>query len=116
MEENPKTLSSILRYRQKRNTVGRFLAIRRREIGLTQGGLGRKMGIRQDKISRWESGEKTVPISAIPALSRALKISDVEIRKTMVRADIQEALFRYGFHEMNSQNYIVKIVKRKKND
>lgn len=36
--------------------IGKFLALLRREAGLTQEALGEKLGVTNKTVSRWETG------------------------------------------------------------
>ena len=37
-------------------TVGQRIAQKRRELGLSQEGLGEKLGVSRQAVSKWESG------------------------------------------------------------
>ena len=55
--------------------TGAFLAVRRKELGLTQQDLGDRLGVTNKTISRWETGAYLPDLATIPELCRALDIS-----------------------------------------
>ena len=103
-----------MQYRRSRNFKGRFISLRRREIGYTQNGFAKRCGLDQSMVSRWEAGIKAVPLSAIRQLARGLRISDTVLRKELAMAEIKEILFKYGFNDMEADNYSVKISRKDK--
>jgi transcriptional regulator with XRE-family HTH domain len=58
---------------------GRFVALRRRELGLTQLQLASKLGITDKAVSKWERGLSYPDITLIPAVADALNISVAEL-------------------------------------
>ncbi len=55
--------------------IGKFIAERRREIGLTQMQLGEMLGITDRAVSKWERGRSLPDSSIMLELCRILKIS-----------------------------------------
>jgi transcriptional regulator with XRE-family HTH domain len=51
------------------------IAKRRKTLGLTQAQLGELVDVTQQQISSFEIGRRSMPISTLPALARALGIS-----------------------------------------
>lgn len=59
--------------------VGKFIAQLRREQGLTQEALGRKVGVTNKTVSRWENGNYMPDIELLVPLGEALEISVNEL-------------------------------------
>ncbi len=55
--------------------VGARIASLRKEQGLTQAQLGDLLGISQQAMNSFEKGRRRVPLSALPALTKALGVS-----------------------------------------
>lgn len=55
--------------------IGRFIAKKRKELGLTQQQLAEKLGVTNKTISRWENGNYMPDLSIIEPLSEILEIS-----------------------------------------
>lgn len=60
-------------------TIGRFIAELRKENGMTQEELGKKIGVTNKTISRWENGNYMPDISLLLAISSELNISVNEL-------------------------------------
>lgn len=60
-------------------TMGRFIATRRKELGMTQKQLAEQLNITDRAISRWERGVGAPEILLIAPLSAALQISADEL-------------------------------------
>ena len=54
--------------------TGRFIAERRRELGLTQKELAEKLGITDRAVSKWENGRCMPDLSLLRSLSAILKV------------------------------------------
>ena len=54
--------------------TGRFIAERRRELGLTQKELAEKLGITDRAVSKWENGRCMPDLSLLRPLSAILKV------------------------------------------
>ena len=61
------------------NTIGQFIAAKRREKNLTQGQLAEKLGVTNKTISKWENGKCMPDYSVIEALCRELDITLAEL-------------------------------------
>ncbi|MDE7170654.1 MAG: helix-turn-helix domain-containing protein [Oscillospiraceae bacterium] len=59
--------------------VGRFIAALRKEKGLTQEALGRKLGVTNKTVSRWENGNYMPDIELLVPLGEALGVSVNEL-------------------------------------
>ena len=55
--------------------IGRFIAKKRKELGLTQQQLAEQLGVTNKTISRWENGNYMPDLSMIEPLSEILQIS-----------------------------------------
>ena len=60
-------------------TVGKRIALLRRQKGLTQEELANHMGISPQAVSKWENDQTCPDISALPKLSRLLGVSVDEL-------------------------------------
>jgi transcriptional regulator with XRE-family HTH domain len=61
-----------------RQTFGRNMRSRRKELGLSQEELGDRAGLEQSYISNVEAGTRNVSIDNIARIARALRL-DIEI-------------------------------------
>ncbi len=59
--------------------IGKFIAERRKEKGLTQEQLGEKLGVTNKTISRWETGTYLPPAEALLTMSELFGVSINEI-------------------------------------
>lgn len=59
--------------------LGRFIADRRRELGLTQARLAEQLHVTDKAVSRWERGIGLPDINSVEPLARALEVSLVEL-------------------------------------
>lgn len=59
--------------------IGKFIAALRRQAGLTQEGLGEKIGVTNKTISRWENGNYMPDIEMLQLLSQELGVSIHEL-------------------------------------
>jgi len=59
--------------------LGRRIADLRREAGLTQAQLGKKVGVSQQIIASYENGKRNFPIGRLLELADALKIPSSEL-------------------------------------
>ena len=59
--------------------VGRFIAEKRKEYGLTQEQLAEKLGVSNRSISRWENGKTMPDFSLFPKLCKILEVSISEL-------------------------------------
>ena len=59
--------------------IGKFIAELRKEKGLTQEQLGKKIGVTNKTVSRWETGVYLPPADALLALGELFNVSVNEI-------------------------------------
>lgn len=59
--------------------IGKFLALLRREAGLTQEALGEKLGVTNKTVSRWETGSYLPDIETFCLLSQRFGVSINEL-------------------------------------
>ena len=59
--------------------TGRFIAERRRELGLTQKELAEKLGITDRAVSKWENGRCMPDLSLLRPLSAILKVGIIDL-------------------------------------
>lgn len=83
------------------NTVktGQLIAVKRKEIGLTQEKLAEKIGVTNKTVSKWETGKCMPDYSVVPSLCKELNITASELlsgEESEVKSDSQllEALER----------------------
>ena len=60
-------------------TIGKRIALLRKEKGLTQEELANHMGVSPQAVSKWENDQTCPDISALPKLSRLLGVSVDEL-------------------------------------
>lgn len=58
---------------------GKLIYNRRKQLNLTQTELGKKVGVSDKTISKWELGNTSVPIKKVSLLCQALNISEAEL-------------------------------------
>lgn len=61
--------------------IGRFIAVRRKERGLTQQQLADELGLTNKAISKWETGQGMPDITTLPILAEILGITADELLK-----------------------------------
>lgn len=61
--------------------IGNFIAIKRKEKGLTQKDLATKLGVTDKAVSKWERGLGCPDVSILEILSKELEVSILEILK-----------------------------------
>lgn len=59
--------------------IGKFMAVLRKEQGLTQEQLGERIGVTNKTVSRWETGAYLPPADALLALSELFSVSVNEL-------------------------------------
>ena len=60
-------------------SIGRIIAVKRKEKGLTQEGLANLLQITPQAISKWENGVGLPDVTLIPRIATALQISVDEL-------------------------------------
>ena len=64
----------------EKNRVGNLLAGARLKAGLTQAQLADKLGIRQNMVSDYERGRRTVSDAMAKRLSETLQVNEAHLR------------------------------------
>ena len=59
--------------------IGKFIAVLRKEKGLTQEQLGEKLGVTNKTISRWENGNYMPDVEMLSLLSKEFGVSINEL-------------------------------------
>lgn len=59
--------------------LGSFIALRRKELGLTQAALAQKLHVTDKAVSRWERGVGLPDINVLQPLAQALEVTLVEL-------------------------------------
>lgn len=52
----------------------------RKAVGLNQADLGTRLGVSPGAVSRWESGDRTIPDSAIISICREFNVNETWLR------------------------------------
>lgn len=60
-------------------TISEIIAAYRKELGLTQEGLAQKLGVTNQAVSKWESGQSCPDIALLPALADLFGITIDEL-------------------------------------
>ena len=68
-------------------TFGRFIAIRRRHLQLTQAELADKMGISKSAIAKWETGGGLPDRNNLRKLSEAMNVSVDDLHQVIEHED-----------------------------
>ena len=63
-------------------TIGQRIAVKRRELGLSQIALGEKMGVSRQSISKWEADAAIIAPPAAPARAAFHRRDPIGIPKT----------------------------------
>ena len=71
----------------QKNSMGRFIAARRRELGLTQEELAGKMGVTDKAVSKWERDLSCPDIGSLPQLAQVLGSTTDELLQAKAEAD-----------------------------
>lgn len=71
--------------------VGKFIAVLRKEQGMTQEALGRKLGVTNKTVSRWETGRYMPDIELLLPLGEVL---DVSVNELLAGKRLSDEQFR----------------------
>ncbi|MBQ9624916.1 MAG: helix-turn-helix transcriptional regulator [Clostridia bacterium] len=63
----------------KKHTMGKLIAERRKELGLTQADLADKMGVTDKAVSKWERDLSYPDLSSLPKLAEIFEMSVDEL-------------------------------------
>ena len=58
---------------------GEFIYNKRTSLGMTQDDLGRKLGVTNKAVSKWETGETLPDINLLPMLAAVLNVTIDEL-------------------------------------
>ena len=59
--------------------IGKFIAVLRKEKGMTQGQLGEKLGVTNKTVSRWENGNYMPDVEMLSLLSKEFGVTINEL-------------------------------------
>ena len=91
-----------------RRFVGEQIVKKRKILGLSQGKLGERFGVKASTVSSWELGTNPIDTDKLYALSEALgepisyfvdDINQLEKRKGSFLAELQDAFFKLDLHQ-----------------
>ena len=71
---------------------GEFIYQERKKLGFTQEELGRKLGVTNKAVSKWEVGETTPDITMLEPLAQALQVSVDELLKQETNTEKNEQI------------------------
>lgn len=77
------------------NTMGEIIAVRRKELGMTQKELAAKMNVTDKAVSKWERGLACPDINSIPQLAETLGVSVVELMDAQSGEKTEEAPMKH---------------------
>lgn len=69
-----------------KSSMGKMIAARRRELGLTQQELADKMGVTDKAVSKWERDLSLPDVSSLPHLAELLGASTDELLQAKAKA------------------------------
>ena len=70
-----------------KNSMGRIIAAKRKELSLTQEELAKKLGVTDKAVSKWERDLSCPDIASLPRLAEILGISTDELLQAKAEAD-----------------------------
>jgi HTH-type transcriptional regulator/antitoxin HipB len=70
--------------------IGQALRRRRKTLGLTQAAVGKKAQVRQETVSKLESGRSGAPLHTMLAVLRALNLELVIRERSKAELDIED--------------------------
>ena len=70
----------------KKDSMGKVIAAKRRELGMTQLDLAEKMGVTDKAVSKWERGLSCPDVSSLPRLAEILGMSVDELMQIKTEA------------------------------
>lgn len=69
----------------KKETMGAFLAARRKELGMTQAELAEKMGVTDKAVSKWERDLSCPDVDALPRLAEIFGVTVDDLLRARAR-------------------------------
>ena len=95
------------------NKISNFIKIKRKELGITQEELAKKLFITEKAISRWETGRGTPDISLLIPLAKELKIDVSELlngeEKRNNKNDVEQIIEYNELIKNNKYNFQFKL-------
>ena len=90
--------------------IGKFIAVLRKEKGLTQEQLGEKLGVTNKTISRWENGNYMPDVEMLSLLSKEFGVSINEIisGERLLAKDFQKAADDNLITALNNSTFTLK--------
>ncbi len=103
--------------------IGKFIAVQRKQLSMTQQNLADKLDITNKAVSKWETGEGYPDISVLPALAEVLGVTIDEILKGekndlsldvnnpyCIKENKQQAAYLLGKRKQHfANNYLISI-------
>lgn len=75
-------------------SFGRFIAIRRRHLQLTQADLANKMGVSKSAIAKWETGGGLPDRNNLRKLSEAINLSVDDLHRAIEHEETKEPVLQ----------------------
>lgn len=69
--------------RNNASLLGRWIARRRDEVGITQAALAQRLGLRQSAVSEWERGASMPDVSIWPRIAHHLGVSPHDLAEVI---------------------------------
>ena len=95
------------------NKISNFIKLKRKELGITQEELAKKLFITEKAISRWETGRGTPDISLLIPLAKELKIDVSELlngeEKRTNKNDVEQIIEYNELIKNNKYNFQFKL-------
>ena len=95
------------------NKISNFIKLKRKELGITQEELAKKLFITEKAISRWETGRGTPDISLLIPLAKELKIDVSELlngeEKRNNKNDVEQIIEYNELTKNNKYNFQFKL-------
>ena len=97
------------------NKISNFIKSKRKELGITQDELAKKLFVTEKAISRWETGRGTPDISLLIPLSKELNIDVSELlngeenKKSKSKNDVKQLIEYNEITKANKYNFQFKL-------
>lgn len=90
--------------------IGKFIAVLRKEKGMTQEQLGAKLGVTNKTVSRWENGNYMPDVEMLSLLSNELDVSINELisGERLAAGDFREAADKNLVTALNNSVFTLK--------
>ena len=112
-------IESVLDYKaggtMNSKKVGQFIALRRKELGMTQSQLAAKLNVSDGAVSKWERGINYPDIAMVEDLSAALDVTVMELLQGELSQDAAyDPQIKEAVHETLNYSRVVDSGKRKR--